>query len=583
MKQLRPVDAVIIGGGWTGLLMAKELCSRTGLQVLVLERGGMRGGGEYQTDMDELDYDIRQHMMQNVAEETVTLRYTTSDRALPIRRLGSFHPGAGVGGSGEHWAGVSYRYLPDVFPLLSETVERYGRKKLPEDHSIRDWPLTYEELEPFYTRTERLMGISGKASNVQGKRSEGGNVHEGMRSIEYPTPPMKMPYLGKLIIDAAQSLGYHPYPTPAATISQSYTNPDGVTRGPCAFCGYCERFGCMVGSKAQPTNTLLPVLNKLKNFKLRTNSSVRRIRVKDGRAVGVEYIDEKGNQFFQPADLVILSSFTLNNTRMLLLSQIGEPYDPKTGKGVVGANFTHQVSVPAATMFFDQPMNRFMGAGAAGPTVSDFDGDVFDHKDLGFIRGGIFRGGCNGYRPIASFGILPENIKAKWGSEWKKASVYWYDRVGQINFAGEHLAYKGNYVDLDPRYKDKYGDPLLRITMDWHDNERKMVEFVTKKAVEIGRAMGAKEIRSFAGLKHYDTVRYQSTHVQGGTSMGASPTDSVVNKYGQSWQAANLFVLGASTYPQNAAPNPTITVVALAYHSADAVIDHYLKKPGMLA
>ena len=110
-----------------------------------------------------------------------------------------------------------------------------------------------------------------------------------------------------------------------------------------------------------------------------------------------------------------------------------------------------------------------------------------------------------------------------------------------------------------------------------------MVEFVTKKAVEIGRAMGAKEARPFAGLKHYDTVRYQSTHLQGGTSMGASPTDSVVNKYGQSWQAANLFVLGASTYPQNAAPNPTITVVALAYHSADAVIDRYLKKPGMLA
>jgi gluconate 2-dehydrogenase alpha chain len=324
-------------------------------------------------------------------------------------------------------------------------------------------------------------------------------------------------------------------------------------------------------------------LNKQKNFKLRTKSSVRRIRMKDGKAVGVEYIDEKGNEYFQPADLVILSTFTLNNTRLLLLSRIGEPYNPKTGKGVVGANFTHQVSVPAATLFFDQPINRFMGAGAAGPTISDFDGDVFDHKDLDFIRGGNFRGSCNGYRPIASFGTLPESVKAKWGLEWKKASVYWYDRVGSINFAGEHLAYKENYVDLDPTYKDNYGDPLLRITMDWRDNERKMVEYVTKKAVEIGRAMGAKEIRPFPGLKRYDTVRYQSTHVQGGTIMGSSPEDSVVNTFGQAWAAPNLFVLGASIYPQNPAPNPTVTVVALAYRSADAVIDRYLKKPGMLA
>lgn len=152
-----------------------------------------------------------------------------------------------------------------------------------------------------------------------------------------------------------------------------------------------------------------------------------------------------------------------------------------------------------------------------------------------------------------------------------------------INFSGEHLAYKDNYADLDPTYKDKYGDPLLRITMDWHGNERKMVEFAAQKAVEIGRAMGAKEIRPFAGLKHYDTVRYQSTHLQGGTIMGASPADSVVNTYGQMWVAPNLFLLGASTYPQNAAPNPTLTVIALAYRIGDAVIDRYLKKPGMLA
>lgn len=583
MRQLRPVDAVIVGSGWTGMVMAKELASRTALSVLVLERGVQRGLTEYEQEMDELDYFIRYKMLNDVAEETVTLRHSIEDCALPVRRPGSFHPGRGVGGAGEHWGGLSYRYHPEIFQTRSRTLERYGKSRLPEDCTVRDWPVTYDELEPYYTRAERLMGISGKAGNIQGQIIEGGNPFEGPRHEDYPTRPTKLPYFGALFRDAAKSLGYHPYPTPVATLSQNYTNPDGITRGPCAFCGYCERVGCMIGAKAQPTNTLLPLLNRLKNFKLRTFSWVRRIRVQDGHAVGVEYADEKGNEFFQPAGLVILATFTLNNTRLLLLSKIGEPYDPKSGKGSLGANFTHQVSFGAATVFFDQPLNRFMGAGGSGMSTNDFEADVFDHSNLQFLRGGMIRASCVGARPIGDFGLVPDAVKAKWGSEWKKAGLYWFDRAIQVNFAGEHMAYRGNFADLDPAYKDKFGDPLLRITLDWRDNERKMAEFMIKKAVEIGRAMGAKEIRPFPGLRHYDTTRYQSTHIQGGTSMGTSPADSVVNQYGQLWQAPNLLVLGASTYPQNPAPNPTLTVVALAYRAADALIDRYLKKPGLLA
>jgi gluconate 2-dehydrogenase alpha chain len=299
--------------------------------------------------------------------------------------------------------------------------------------------------------------------------------------------------------------------------------------------------------------------------------------------VGVQYVDEKGEEVFQPADLVILSTFTLNNSRLLMLSGIGEQYDPKTGKGTLGANFTHQISYPAAVVYFDKPMNRFMGGGGAGMTVSDFDGDVFDHSNVPFIRGGNFRASCGGSRPIGNFGNLPPSVKPRWGSEWKKQSIYYFDRVGQIGFAGEHLAYKGNYLDLDPVYKDKNGDPLLRVTIDWTDNERKMADFMTQKAVEIGKALGAKEIKPWPGMKRYDTTRYQSTHVQGGTVMGTSPADSVVNIYGQHWQASNLFVVGSSVYPQNPAPNPTTTIIALAYRTADAVVDRYLKKPGMIA
>ncbi len=586
MKTLPAVDAVIIGGGWAGLLMAKELGSRTALSIVVLERSIPRQTSDYADAMDELDYAIRLRMMQDLSQETVTLRHSPSRRSLPLRQHGSFQIGAGVGGSGEHWNAQCPRFLPDCFELLSRTTAKYGAHALPDGHSIRDWGITYDELEPYYTRTEKLLGVSGKAGNLKGKLIDGGNIFEGWRSEEYPTPPTKVPYFAALFRDAAKSLGYHPYSAPSATISQSYTNPDGISRGACTYCGFCGRFGCMVGAKAQPTNLLLPIIQKRKNVTLRTGAWVRRILFDSApkpSARGVTYIDDRGEEVFQPASLVFLASWTFNNTRLLLLSGIGEPHDPASGRGTVGSNLTHQISIPAATAFFDKPLNRFMGSGSAGTLMSDFDGDVFDRGSLPFLRGGFFSARAYGFQPIASFGALPRSVKATWGSEWKKAAVSYYDRTGVVTFTGEHLAYKTNFMDLDPVYKDKLGDPLLRLTLDWRDNERNMADFATGKAVEISRAMGAKEINPFSGLRYYDSTRYQSTHVQGGTTMGNLPAHSVVNPYLQHWQLPNLFILGGSTFPQNASANPTPTILAFVYRTADAIVSRYLKDPGPLA
>jgi gluconate 2-dehydrogenase alpha chain len=586
MKTLPPVDVLIIGGGWSGLLMAKELGSRTSLSILVLERGPARETADYANAMDELDYAIRLHMMQDLSQETVTLRHDAGQRAFPLRQHGSFQIGAGVGGSGEHWNAQCPRFLPDCFELLSQTTKKYGADALPADHSIRDWGITYDELEPYYTRVEKLLGVSGKAGNLKGKQIEGGNIFEGWRSEEYPTPPTKVPYFAALLRDAAKSLGYHPYSAPSATISQSYTNPDGISRGGCTYCGFCGRFGCMVGAKAQPTNLLLPLIQKRKNVVLRAGAWVRRILFESGsksKARGVTYMDASGEELFQPASLVFLSSWTLNNTRLLLLSGIGEPYDPVSGRGTVGSNLTHQISVPAATAFFREPLNRFMGSGSAGTLMSDFDGDVFDRGTLSFLRGGFFSARAYGFQPIASFGVLPRSVKTTWGSEWKKSAISYYDRTGVITFSGEHFAYKTNFMDLDPIYKDKLGDPLLRLTLDWRDNERQMVDFTTPKAVQIARAMHAEEVDPFPGLRSYDTTRYQSTHVQGGTIMGSSPEHSVVNPHLQHWQLPNLFILGGSTFPQNASANPTPTILSFVYRTADALVDRYLKNPGPLA
>ena len=138
-------------------------------------------------------------------------------------------------------------------------------------------------------------------------------------------------------------------------------------------------------------------------------------------------------------------------------------------------------------------------------------------------------------------------------------------------------------MDLDPVYKDRCGDPLLRLTLDWRDNERRMSMFMTAKAERIAKEMGAVEVTPFAGLKHYDVVRYQSTHIQGGAIMGADRSASVVNNFMQHWDLSNLFVLGASAFPQNPSGNPTLTAVALTYRTADAVIEKFMKTPGYLA
>jgi gluconate 2-dehydrogenase alpha chain len=587
VKTLPRADVVIVGGGWTGMLMAKELGTRTSLSIVVLERGASHAPDEYAAGMDELDYAIRFRMMQDLSHETVTFRHSVKDRALPLRQHGSFLPGTGVGGAGEHWSGVFPRFLPDCFELYSRTVEKYGVARLPEDHAIQDWGVTYDQIEPYYMRVEHLLGISGKAGNIRGTRIEGGNIFEGWRNAEYPTPPTKVPYFSELFREAAKSLGYHPYPVPAATISALYTNPDGITRPGCTYCGFCENFGCMIGAKAQPTNTLLPVIAKRKNVSILPNATVRRIlhdsSQKQGKARGVTYADASGEEFVQPADLVFLASWTLNNTRLLLLSGIGEPYNPATGRGTVGRNLTHQVLFSAATAFFEKPLNRFMGSGASGIMFNDFDGDLLDHSSTPFLRGGALLGRSARSLPIGECDVLPKSVKATWGSEWKKAVLYYYDRAGRVSFIGEHFAYKGNYMDLDPVYKDYLGDPLLRLTLDWRDNEHHMAEFATQKAVEVSHAMGAKEVSPFAGLKRYDASRYQSSHIQGGAIMGASPEISVVNPYQQHWQLPNLFVLGASSFPQNAAANPTPTLLALTLRTADAVVDRYLKSAGTLA
>ncbi|MBX3587035.1 MAG: GMC family oxidoreductase [Ramlibacter sp.] len=582
------VDAVLVGFGWTGAIMGMELTA-AGLKVLALERGENRDTNPdfaYPRNTDELSYGIRGKLFQNLARETVTVRHTPADVAVPYRQLGSFLPGDGVGGAGVHWNGHQWRPLPDDLRIRSRTIERYGAKFIPEGMHLQDWGVTYEELEPHFDQFEKVCGTSGKAGNLRGQIQQGGNPFEGARSSDYPLPPLASVNSALVFEKAARELGYHPFPQAAANASRPYTNPHGAQLGPCNFCGFCERFGCYNYAKASPQTTLLPTLMHRSNFELRTRSHVLRVNMAaDGkRATGVTYIDAQGNEVEQPADLVVLCAYQLHNVRLLMLSSIGQRYDPATGKGVVGRNYAYQLGGGAA-LFFDktQPMNPFVGAGASGSVIDDFDGDNFDHGPLGFVGGASINCINTGGRPIQQTS-LPAGAPA-WGAGWKKALKDNYLYTASVGSQGSVMAYRDNYLDLDPTYKDVHGQPLLRMTFDWKANDLAMTKFIVGKIEGIARAMGPREYR--IGMKkpgdHYDLRAYQSTHNTGGAPMGTDPSTSAVNRYLQSWDVPNVFVMGASAFPQNFGYNPTGMVGALAYWSARAIRERYLKQPGALA
>ena len=574
MKTLKRVDVAIVGGGWTGLAMAKEITGRTSHSVLILERGHPRKTSDYADGMDELDYAIRARLMQNIADETITHRHSVKDASVPVRQYGSFMPGSGVGGAGEHWNGHSFRFLETQFVLATHLKEKFGAAHLPENLAVQDWGVTYNDLEPYYWRGEQMMGVSGKAGNILGQKLPGGNVFEGPRMSEYPLPPLKTTYAGLAFKEAVEKLGYSPYPHPAANASEAYKNPDGISRAGCAYCGFCERFGCMIGAKAQPTNTLLPIVSKRKNFAMRTGCWVRRVVHKDGHATGVQYVDANGEEVFQPADAVVLATFTLNNVKLLSLSKIGTPYDPVTAKGTLGKNLTHQVGGASTRIFFDKPLNAFMGSGAMGMMIADFDGDHSLTGAESIVRGGTISVGTSGNRPIASWGSYPAGAaNSNWGSEWKAASLEWRDKVSGVGFTGEHLAYRHNFMDLDPQYTDKMGDPLLRFTLDWTEHEHRQRLYAAEVQLKIAKAMGLKYEEPRVTRVKYNVTQYQTTHIQGGAVMGTSPETSVVDTHLRHWNVKNLWVIGASAFPQNASGNPTLTALALTYRAADAFIN----------
>ncbi len=605
----KKVEVVTIGAGWTAAVMAWKLGS-AGHRVVSLEQGPVRWANpDFQHNHDYLRFAIRQAMMFDLSQETWTWRPNAKLPSLPIRQYGAFHVGRGLGGSSAHWTAQFWRFVSADFQHRSHNIARYGKKKIPDNMTIQDWPLTYEELEPYYDAVEYDIGASGQAGNIAWQKIEGGDPFEEPRSRGYPLPPHPRTIYGKLFGKACRELGYHPFPQPAGIISQAYRDLSGRTRSGCIYCGKCTRFGCEVDAKSSAITTHIPAALATGKYEVRTECKVTGINVgPDGLATGVTYVDLlTGEEHEQPADIVMLTAYTLTNVRMLLLSKSKKhPDGIGNAHGMVGKNYTYQLlQYPATCIYEGRRFNTFVGNGVIYDVINDFNADNFDHSNLDFIGGSNIKAGGGEQDPLTATGMpslkagtpaatmsKPPNVVAtsgelgslahsgkEWGKDLKENLRRNWDGNFGINMEGEIQAYKMNFLDLDPTYKDAWNQPLLRLTFDFYDNEKNLYHYTAKKIHEMAKQMNPDRIAFTGELKPFNVHQYQSTHCTGGAIMGSGPGNSVTNKYGQVWDTPNVFVTGAALYPQNPGKNPTETLLALAYMVGDAIRDKYFRHP----
>ncbi len=566
-------DVVIVGVGAAGGILAAEL-GKAWMKIIGLERGPRLTTSDFNPH-DELRYFQRQDLRPNIKRQPVTWRPDANASAHPLPVL---NYGSQAGGGTVHYGAISWRFHEDDFRPRSRTIERYGAKAIPDDCSLVDWPLAYADVEAFYDRAEYELGVSGKAGNLQGRKIDGGNVFEAPRRREYPLPPLVADQSGVLFEAGAHKLGYHPFSSPRAILSQPYQGRPG-----CTYCGFCQAFGCHVGAKSSILVTKLPEADKTGNFRLLTGTMCYRVNSDNsGRVTGVSYYGPDGSENTIEAELVILAPFIYDNTRLLLLSKTEKfPNGLGNSSGELGKHLMAHITARVFAAYDDRFVNIYMGPSAQKHSLDDFNADNFDHGALNFIRGAqisIAPAELEAGPIGAATGMNPPPGIPRWGAAYRDFLAKYFARYAAIVAQTENLPYADQTIDLDPHVRDQWGLPAPRLTYNWRrPNELARVEFMLGKLEEIGHAMDATHVwRSPLG------PGAPGAHHVGGTRMGSDPKTSVVNRYGQSWDIPNLFIIGSSTFPSMSGFNPTLTIQALAYMSADAIVNRYKNNPGPL-
>jgi gluconate 2-dehydrogenase alpha chain len=464
-----------------------------------------------------------------------------------------------VGGTSLHYWAQSWRLNPWDFKVVSETTRRYGASRIPRGSTVEDWPFGLDELEPYYELVENEIGVSGKAGNLNGKIDPGGNIFEGSRKHEYPMPALRGTGFTDMMAGAARTLGWHPFPGPAAINSRTYQNRAG-----CAYHGYCNRGGCHVKAKGSTAVTTIPKAQQTGRLEVVTQATTTAINVDaNGRVSGVTYLKD-GTEYFQPADVVLLAAYVYENVRLLLLSKSRAfPNGLSNNHEQVGRHYFSHNQGATVTALFPRDINNWYGLPAQGVAVDNWADDNFDHSALDFIGGGnlwVY----SDRRPIGAANMTTFGRAPRWGSEWKAFIKQSADRWNTAYLQKTTLPYEDNYLDLDPTIKDPLGFPVCRITADYKDNERKVAAFIQDKMVEWFTAAGA-----IATEKGPIGTMGPATHAYGGTRMGDNPDSNVVNRWGFSHEVPNLGILGASVMGTSGARNPTLTAQALAWRTAD--------------
>lgn len=561
--RLKETDVVIVGLGAAGGVAALPL-AQAGLQVIGLEAGGLLTRKDFAPDEVRNNYRGWPQAAQKANQEIPTSRANASSPASP---RGAIHPMMnGVGGTTLHYWAQSWRLNPWDFKVVSETTRRYGASRVPRGSTVEDWPFGIEELEPYYDKVEYEVGVSGQAGNIGGKVDPRGNIFEGARARAYPMPPLRWTDFIEKMASASKSLGWHPFPGPAAINSRSYQNRSG-----CMYHGFCNRGGCHVDAKNSTAVTTIPRAQATGRLKVVTRAHVTTIEAdSNGHVSGVNYVTD-GVEYFQPAKVVLLASYTYENVRLLLLSKSkAYPRGLSNNRGQVGRHYFSHHAQAGVSALFPWNMNSWYGLPAQGVAVDNWADDNFDHSGLDFIGGGnlwVF----SDRRPIGAAGTFTFGMAPNWGSAWKKFIKENADRTNSAYIQKTTLPYEDNYLDLDPVVKDPLGFPVCRITAEYKENERKIAAFTQDKMEQWYRQAGAVAVqRGPVG-----GAMPVSTHAYGGTRMGDNQSTNVVDRFGFSHEAPNLGILGASTMGTSGAHNPTLTVQALAWRAADHLVKHW--------
>jgi len=540
-----PVDICIIGSGAGGGPLALVL-GRAGFKVLVLEKGRFYKKEDFVHD--EILNSRRNFFMPFPWEEPHLYRTNPHDK---YEKSNAAWTATCVGGGTVHMSGYFYRIKPVDFRLRSELGPIPGA-------NLVDWPITYEDLSPFYDQAEEEMGVSGAADP---------HPFAEPRRQPFPLPPLEAHPIAHEIDSACKRLGYHSITTARGILSRDYKGRSG-----CAYCALCGNYGCEVDAKSGSHVSVIPAAMATGNVEIRPQSMARSIEVDSrGRAKSVIYQDADGAIQEQPAKVIVASCTAVESARLLLNSQSAKfPHGLANNNGLVGQNLLFSSFGEARARFrISKRKAEWPWIDDTSPFVQRSVQDFYLMKDdrAGFRKGGTLSFVWTHPNPIfAAVGMAELGNDGFFGKELKdKLREYRDSKILQFETFGEFLATPGTNVVVDDSVKDKYGLPVAKISIDRHPLDLKSVSYLVDRGEEILRELKPEKIdkRTTVGVTHI---------IQGGTCrMGNDPASSVLDKNCRSHEVPNLYVVDGSFLPTSGGIPLTLTICANSFRVGHAM------------